>query len=184
MLNRITKKDQVTFVDSTGRSRRGVLTKCVHCSKMFPTRRDQEAKYCSRVCCSHHQRQRVIVDCAACGKLLERTPYNATRTKSKLNFCSKQCKDQSQRIGGLAGVVPAHYGTAQHAYRRLFDENELVCRRCDYKEFAPSVDIHHIDEDRDNNERSNLIPLCKCCHQALHWNLWDLEELNGNFRVQ
>jgi hypothetical protein len=30
------------------------------------------------------------------------------------------------------------------------------------------VQIHHIDEDDTNNDKDNLIPLCKLCHEEVH----------------
>ena len=30
------------------------------------------------------------------------------------------------------------------------------------------VQIHHIDEDETNNDKDNLIPLCKLCHEEVH----------------
>ena len=34
--------------------------------------------------------------------------------------------------------------------------------------FSETQIIHHINMDRNNNEQSNLLPLCYGCHQKLH----------------
>lgn len=75
--------------------------------------------------------------------------------------------------------MPSHYGQGdgEHTYRDQFNEDELVCARCDYDEFICSVEIHHIDGDRTNNAKENLLPLCCCCHSALHKNQWGLDEI-------
>jgi excisionase family DNA binding protein len=43
------------------------------------------------------------------------------------------------------------------------------------------VHIHHIDRDRENNSKENLVLLCANCHYGLHHHLWDIGELNGNY---
>jgi predicted HNH restriction endonuclease len=75
--------------------------------------------------------------------------------------------------------MPPHYGTGdgKNHYREQFSIEEFVCRRCGYKEFSNSVAIHHIDKNRNNNDKSNLIPLCFNCHNALHDKIWNIEEI-------
>lgn len=70
--------------------------------------------------------------------------------------------------------MPPHFGTAKVVdYRALFEQKEFVCSRCGYDEFSCSVDIHHIDGNRENNDKSNLIPYCANCHKALHGGKWN-----------
>jgi 5-methylcytosine-specific restriction endonuclease McrA len=73
--------------------------------------------------------------------------------------------------------MPPHYGTAkpENRYREQFSEDELVCARCGYDEFKCAVAIHHIDHNRQNNDKSNLLPLCMNCHMGVHNNLWKLK---------
>jgi len=49
------------------------------------------------------------------------------------------------------------------------------CARCGYDEIKSSLHVHHIDEDRTNNNTSNLIVLCANCHHGLHHNQWSIE---------
>jgi hypothetical protein len=165
-----------TFIDTDGRKRRGILVKCKQCDKEFLTRRDQPSKYCSLDCSSLASRKRKLVSCAKCGKQIEKI-VSKMRSKSGLYFCSRECKDQAQKLGGIKEIMPPHYGTAsgKYTYRDLFENEEFVCARCGYKEFKLVVCIHHIDQDRTNNKKENLIPLCRNCHEALHNGLWKLE---------
>lgn len=60
-------------------------------------------------------------------------------------------------------------------YRKLlisfYEEHGLLFKCCHCSEADPIVvDIHHIDEDRYNNDLTNLIPLCVRCHRLLHSN--------------
>ena len=116
--------------------------------------------------------------CSMWNKFLQ-NQSKQSQSKSGLFFCSRKCKDEAQQLGGIKAIMPNHYGTANGtlSYRDKFENSELVCRRCGYNEFTCGVDIHHIDKDRTNNDKSNLIPLCSNCHKALHFRHWKLKEL-------
>jgi len=65
---------------------------------------------------------------------------------------------------------------------RAFSHLGKVCKRCGYNEFLCSLDIHHIDERKHENDWQrldfsdwdNLIILCRNCHHALHQKKWTL----------
>lgn len=43
------------------------------------------------------------------------------------------------------------------------------CEVCGYRPmFKMSLDVHHRDEDKSNNEPENLMTLCASCHRELH----------------
>ena len=44
------------------------------------------------------------------------------------------------------------------------DKGECIC--C--KNTFPKIAIHHVDGNKENNEKSNLIPVCLHCHQLIH----------------
>ena len=167
------------FIAKDGRKRKGVDLSCPQCGEMFTTRIDQPSKFCSKACGTKFSNKKISLNCSACGKEFERTCSKLKNSKSGYQFCSRSCKDVSQKIGGIKEIMPPHYGTGSTVYRNKFEDCELICKRCGYKEFTCSVDIHHIDENRNNNDIINLIPLCKCCHLALHNKKWKLEELQN-----
>lgn len=124
--------------------------------------------------------------CTNCGKNFCRVASKLKNSKSGLAFCSRGCKDKSQRLGGISAIMPAHYGTSNSrnsiAYRRLYKDFygvNLICWRCNYQEFECGLDIHHIDGNPLNNEKKNLICLCACCHRGLHNKRWELKEIDG-----
>lgn len=172
-----------TFIDSCGKRRVGTDLLCIHCGKSFMTRIDQPAKFCSKKCFGLASRKRVQVFCAWCGRPFEVTKSRTLVgvTKSGLKFCSHQCHSDASKIeSGIKEIYPAHYGTGINSpsYRRPFKNSEFVCKRCGYKEFSCGIDIHHIDEDRANNKRENLLPLCANCHRALHAEKWGLKDID------
>lgn len=50
----------------------------------------------------------------------------------------------------------------------LWAEHDGCCQICGQRHGECSVQIHHIDEDRENGSRENLAVLCFDCHQATH----------------
>lgn len=164
---------QEYVITADGKKRKAESYTCENCSKSF-TKRKQKGrtpKFCSKECqsASHN----VECKCCGCGKDFTKRKSTLSKSRSGLYFCSRSCKDKAQKIGGIKEIQPSHYGTAtENNYRQKFDEEELVCSRCGYKEFACSVEIHHIDHNRLNNEKSNLIPLCANCHSAYHHRRW------------
>ena len=44
----------------------------------------------------------------------------------------------------------------------------VECMLCGYKKYISSLEIHHRDNNHLNNSISNLIVLCRNCHQAIH----------------
>lgn len=170
----------ITFIDKWGRRRRGENTTCKVCGKAFVTRIDQRQTFCSEKCRHLGHRNRCQVYCAQCGNSLEVRKSRIAKNKSGLCFCNKECKDQAVRLGGIKEALPAFYGTGKKVYRRTFPKDKLICRRCGYREFPCSVDIHHIDENHSNNDPANLLPLCTCCHQGLHKKYWKIEEVLGD----
>jgi 5-methylcytosine-specific restriction endonuclease McrA len=51
------------------------------------------------------------------------------------------------------------------------DRDNRRCRLCGCPEIEleTKLSIHHIDENKRNNNRNNLISLCKECHGKIHW---------------
>jgi len=167
---------QYVFKDVCGKRRKGFVKNCLFCKGEFWTRIDQEAFYCSRDCARKAARKRYPLTCATCGKEFFRTKSKMKSSRSGFYFCSRQCKDKAQRVkGGIKEIQPPHYSTGEEKYREQFELEELVCARCGYDEFASCVEIHHKDGNHENNKKRNLLPLCRCCHRALHLGLWRLQ---------
>jgi hypothetical protein len=171
--------------DKDGKKRRAVAIHCKNCGKEFLCAKrfveSGRGKFCSIECKGVARRTRVNMKCAWCGNQFSIRPSQLKNSKSGLYFCKRSCKDAAQKIGGIVEIMPPHYGTSngEGHYREQFTDEELICKRCGYHEFISAVDIHHIDKDRTNNDKKNLIPLCSNCHKGLHYGLWKLEELGS-----
>ena len=82
-------------------------------------------------------------------------------------FCSRYCKDQAQRIGGMSGIQPPHYGNGKSYRKKAFATLPHKCADCEYEQYDVLV-VHHLDRDRENNGINNLIILCPTCHAVRH----------------
>lgn len=109
---------------------------------------------------SHIRRKfhKIIKTCPVCNIDFD----TISGSKEEKTTCSRSCSNTYFRT------------KSDSNYRKLFTKSELICSRCGYDEYDCSVDIHHIDHNRLNNDKSNLLPLCSNCHQALHCNKWSL----------
>jgi len=51
------------------------------------------------------------------------------------------------------------------------------CYVCGYNDDERILEVHHVDENRNNNDINNLKILCPNCHKKLSLHLYTLEEL-------
>lgn len=88
--------------------------------------------------------------------------------EKKTVTCSYACANTHFR----SGVNNGSYKNAEKNYRtRCFLVHEKKCIICNEDKI---VEVHHYDEDHDNNEISNLIPLCPTHHKYVHSRYRDL----------
>lgn len=94
--------------------------------------------------------------CECCGS----TFYIEGRLKSKAvqqaRFCSRACANNRQ----------AWWNDNATHYRTIAFQNwKQECAICGFDKI---VAVHHIDENHDNNDPHNLIPLCPNHHEMVH----------------
>jgi len=81
-------------------------------------------------------------------------------------YCDKHKKEkqkvQDQRRGSAAS---RGYDKTHQRIRLQVLREEPLCRRCAAQGFVvAAIEVHHIDGNAYNRQRSNLEPLCKSCH--------------------
>lgn len=117
------------------------------------SRGKQGNHFCSRECARSYYSRVTRLDtntvCSFCGKEF----HSSLSTKRK--YCSRSCWKL-----GIQSSGPIYY--------RKFKGD--ICNKCG---FVPvdkcQLDIHHIDNNKNNNKEDNLITLCANCHRLVHF---------------
>lgn len=102
-----------------------------------------------------------------CGK-----PIKILQSRIKENnFCSRECGNRYKNRDKI-NIIDST------AYRRnAFLYYPHKCKICGWSKDERVLEVHHIDENRDNNDISNLVILCPTCHKYLTLHLYTLEQL-------
>jgi len=156
------------------------IRRCEICGKKFEASYVGHGKGLSKYCSKRCRRESISnqrrvnhqpnVVCAQCGKKFYKMPSRIKASKSGLHFCCRKCKDTGQRIeSGLSEIHPPHYACGQRTYRtRALREHKHECLDCGWAEVPSVLEVHHIDNNRDNNTIENLVILCPTCHRIRH----------------
>lgn len=124
---------------------------CVHCSKMYTKGNiDKHILSCDK-------NPTNTVPCPVCKSQFK--PKKSSKGRFTTT-CSRACANTYFRSG------PNHGNWSEKQYRSTcFHYHKKECVVC--KE-SNIVEVHHLDENHDNNDPSNLIPLCPTHHQYWH----------------
>lgn len=94
--------------------------------------------------------------CEVCGKPIKDYKHGKTCSHICANKTFKQCgKDH----WNYSGVTENHYRTI------CFKNHKHKCIICGENLM---LDVHHYDEDHENNDPKNLVPLCPTHHRYMH----------------
>lgn len=136
---------------------------CKNCSKVFTRRRGElrknnENHFCSKACyfehrVTHPKTPSVRGTCQVCSAPLTR--------KDQKKYCSRVCFHKAQTK------------TEEQLYSNGFGHMKALVLRRDRKQCVVcaatrALVVHHIDEDTANNLSTNLVTLCRGCHEQCH----------------
>lgn len=124
---------------------------------------------------------KVKLHCDLCDTEFFRYEKHLNNSKSGYVFCSRKCKDEAQRIeNGFLDMLPNHYTNYRKKYRTTaFDNYEHKCAVCGWNEDERILEVHHIDGNRSNNTKENLIILCPICHTKISLSYYNLVNADG-----
>lgn len=167
-----------------------VKINCSYCGKEYEREKKYHNRamnnnlpeYCSTRCRSFAMGTQIL-PCSNCGKEVK---VQAARLKNSIHgniFCSKSCAASFNNSNYRCGEKnPNHKGTYRGSYRlAAFANQEHKCAICGWDKDERVLQVHHIDEDRSNNDLTNLIILCPTCHCFLTLHLYTLKELRNLF---
>lgn len=170
--------------------------KCLSCDKecYIPKYRIPSFKYCSRVCKDKHCTVLIKANCLICEKEFEHISSRCNKAK----YCSRKCYHKAQSKKGRTDYTCFHCGKefrGPKSHRRKYCSKQCVgkaerslwhpnfttvrkkmvresmikkCAICGYNEFPDILGVHHIDQNRKNNTKINLLVLCPMCHSLIH----------------
>lgn len=95
-------------------------------------------------------------NCIICDKEYVYTGRQYTKQYEASKFCSRSCANN--RRDWWKDNATSYTTIAFHNWKR-------ECILCGFDKI---VEVHHLDEDRTNNEPRNLVPLCPNHHQMVH----------------
>lgn len=108
-----------------------------------------------------------VKTCEKCGNEYEIKGRIRTKKIKNSRFCSISCANY--RGSGLEWEK-THSSRKLSNYRTIcFSKWEMSCAICG---FDKVVSVHHIDENHNNNDIKNLIPLCPNHHHMAHSKQW------------
>lgn len=170
--------------DKYGSRRKYTKRKCEQCGKKFDAVlkniRIGKARFCCMSCFRESQKKQVDMVCSNCGKKFTRAKARLNCSRHGIYFCSRECKDIGQRIGGISKIQPPHYGNGKRNYRDIaFRAYKEKCLVCGYNDDPRILEVHHIDNNRENNKLENLIVLCPICHRKITLRYYSLV-IKGN----
>jgi len=100
-------------------------------------------------------------------------PYGSILQKARKLGLRKSPEFKAQRMqpaiqAHLAKVRanPAPITLWKQLSRRIRERDNSQCQSCGRFD---NLNVHHIDNDKDNNDVDNLITLCDTCHLQRHW---------------
>lgn len=167
---KILEEKMMVLYPSENKKRKAAKVVCSRCGKKFwrdirSVRKSKNEIYCSDDC----KYPKVEVECFYCGKIINKKPSQLKKSKSGLYFCCREHKDLAQKIeNGNEELWLPHYNNGLFNYRENAIRNYgSSCEHCGYDEYD-ICEVHHIDQNRENNDLYNLIVLCPNCHVSVH----------------
>ena len=163
---------ELFFRDKAGQRRRAQKKNCKFCGTEFLARlKEYKPKlYCSDKCYRDDNKAEIITqNCCWCKKEFSKEINDFKPSKSGLRFCTRKCKDEAQRIGGIREIMPPHYGANEvHNYSTLLEEsiNPACCGCGENRRYL--LCVHHIDGKHSNDKDENLEIVCANCHKLRH----------------
>ena len=158
-----------------------IKVNCVVCGKEYEIDvkrynqklKDHTAFYCSDLCRSH--KGSVLCNCATCGKKMWKHKSEIAKSLTGNVYCSRSCANTNNNRLFKSGESHPTYNGANYR-QRAFDEYPHRCVSCGYDEDERILEVHHIDEDRGNNDINNLCILCPNCHRKITYHFYELLE--------
>lgn len=113
------------------------------------------------------------LQCANCGKEINKTPSQIKRSKTGNMYCSKTCAVSKNNKLFKKWENHPQYKKGTNCYRNIklesLSKEKQLCEKCGISD-KRVLQVHHKDKNRQNNKLENLELLCANCHLIAHYN--------------
>lgn len=160
------------------------MWRCKHCNKDFDFDRTTDKANHSRWCDenpkaklfkeNNAERAKIAADnkfgelitfrvtCSTCSTKFEVEERENLFPSKQHYYCSRSC---SNSVGGTAKALKYHPDEIAHYKAVLLRYHKHKCLVCGFDKI---IDAHHVDENHDNNDPKNLVPICSNHHRMFH----------------
>lgn len=167
---------KVSLISDYINKRSKIILRCEECQYTWSTSAGQIIRPIKHYCPNCGIAKKLITKCLYCGKELVRVPSDVSKSKSGNFYCSHSCKAAYENSLKIQKGVYGSYDDLKNYRKKAFDNYEHKCIVCGWNEDERVLEVHHKDENRDNNKLSNLCILCPICHKKITLHLYELTE--------
>lgn len=128
---------------------------CPSCSLTFKSPANSKNKYCSKVCYHALQKGRIMPE-------NERQKHTGWKKPPEARMKIAGCKNPAWK----GGTSKLPYGPEWNRIlkEQIRERDSFVCRLCGKNESRRAHSVYHIDGNKFNNSKENLMTLCISCH--------------------
>ena len=151
-------KGKIKLVSEYINKRTPVLVECTTCGYRYEVSVDTFLYRKSNKIKDCYNCNNPMVVCEFCGSTFRKRKKELNKTKR--SYCSINCRNRAMNDAKRKSTI--------NNYRNVADANyKHKCSVCGWDEDEDILEVHHIDENRENNNVDNLIILCPTCHRKL-----------------
>lgn len=110
--------------------------------------------------CGEHAPNKIQLECEYCGKIIFRHPCEIQNNQTGKFYCSQEC-------GNRYKASLMHTQDSKNYRLKAMKVYPHKCVCCGWDEDERILEVHHINENRENNNIENLVILCPTCHRKI-----------------
>lgn len=162
----------VELIGTYTNKRSPILLKCNDCGYEWKTRAQnvlyignkQQTQHQCPNCKSINDKTGKEVECAYCGKKIYRTKSDLDSNKSGFFYC---CQEHGNIHKNLLRKQNGEWDKSSNYRLKALNQFAHKCAVCGWNEDERILEVHHKDENRQNNSIENLCILCPTCHRKI-----------------
>jgi len=154
---------------------------CEYCGEEFKPTSSESQRFCSEECYGKNKNKKKKVECEKCGKEVLKKKDRVEKRKNL--YCSNDCyyEDKKEKVigennsnwkgGSSYEEYPEKFN--KKLKRQIRERDNHTCQMCGASEeyckdvFDRVLEVHHLDENKQNCDKQNLISVCRSCHGKL-----------------